>query len=140
MKGVNVMPPGDDMRRQSAEERARALLARLDSQPPPDFQAQVLARIDALQARRAAQEATPARPLPSHRPSRGWCRVCCHLRRRFRLPGRSIMAGGLVVASAVLLWCVSTRTRPTALPEEARPGPTTLQYDTAPIGGYLHVS
>jgi hypothetical protein len=40
----------------------------------------------------------------------------------------------LVVASAVLLWCVSTRMLPAALPEGVRQASTTLQHDTAPIG------
>src|SRR6266851_6929808 len=111
MKGVNAMPCSEDTRGQSAE-RARALLAVLDIQPPPDFEVQVLARVYALQARRSAHPATPARPLSSQPPSRGWRRACRHVGPRSRLPGRRTMVCGLVVASAVLLWCVSTRMLP----------------------------
>jgi hypothetical protein len=130
------MPSSDDTRRQSAE-RAQALLAVLDIKPPPDFEVQVLARVYALQARRAAHLAPYARPLPSQRPSRGWRRACWHVRPRSRLPGPRTMACGLVVASAILLWCVSTRMLPAALPEGARQASTTFQHDTAPIGDRL---
>lgn len=133
------MPSRDDLRRQSAE-RARALLARLDIQPPADFEARVLARVNALQAKRAAQEMPPARPLPCQRPSRGWRRVCWPSKLWSRLLGRRTVAYGLVVASAALLWCVSTRTLPTALLKGARQAPTLPQDGTAPTGGYLHGS
>src|SRR5215470_13831958 len=102
MKGVNAMPSSDDTRPQSAE-RARALLAVLDIQPPPDFEVQVLARVYALQARRASHPAPYPRSLPSHGPSRGWRRGGWHVRRRSRLLRPRIVACGLVVASTVLL-------------------------------------
>ena len=130
------MPSNDDIRRQSAE-RARALLAMIDIQPPLDFEVQVLARVDALQARRASHPAPYARPLPSQRPSRGWRRACWHIKRLSRVPGLRTVAGGLVVASAVLLWCVSTRILPAALPEGVRQASTALQHDTAPLGDHL---
>src|SRR5262245_2765826 len=133
MKGVNAMPSSDDTRGQSAE-RARALLTVLDIQPPPDFEVQVLARVYALQARRASDPATPARPLPSRQPSRGWRRACWPVRPRSRLPGLRTVACGLVVASAVLLWCVSRSMRPAALLEGVRQASTTLQHDTVAIG------
>jgi len=126
------MPSSDDTRRQSAE-RARALLAVLDMQPSPDFEVQVLARVYTLQARRASHPAPYARPLPS----RGWRRACWHVRPRSRLPGPKTVVCGLVVASAVLFWCVSTRMLPAALPEGARQVYTTPQYDMAPLGNRL---
>jgi hypothetical protein len=130
------MPSRNETRRQSAE-RARALLAMLDIQPPPDFEVQVLARVYALQARRTSQDATHARPLPSQPPSRGWRKACWHLRPWSRRPGRRTMACGLVVASAVLLWCISMRMLPAALPEGARQASMTLRYDPAPRGDSL---
>jgi hypothetical protein len=130
------MSSSDDARQQSAE-RARALLAVLDIQPPPDFAVQVLARVYALQAARVPHPVTYARLLPSQQPSRGWRKACGHVRRRSRVPGQKIMACGLVVASAVLLWCVSTRLLPTPLPEGARQAYTALQPDTVPIGDHL---
>jgi hypothetical protein len=133
------MPSSEDTRRQSAE-RARALLAMLDIQPSPDVEAQVLSRVYALQARRASHPAPYARPLPSRRPSRGWRRGCGHVRPPSRLPGPRTVACGLVIASAVLLWCVSTKMLPAALPEGTRQVYTTLQYDTAPIGERLDSS
>jgi len=126
------MPSNDDLRRHSAE-RARALLAVLDVQPPPDFAIQVLARVYALQARRAPHPVPYARPLPSLLPSHGWRSVCWPVKRQPRLSGLSIMACGLAVASVVLLWCVSTRSRPAGLPEEARPAYTALQPDMMAI-------
>ncbi len=130
------MSSSDDARPQSAE-RARALLAVLDIQPPPDFAVQVLARVYALRAARVPHPVTYARHLPSQQPSRRWRRACGHVRRRSRVPGRRIAACGLVVASAVLLWCVSTRLLPAALPEGARQAYTALQPDTVPIGDRL---
>jgi hypothetical protein len=117
------MSSSDDTRRQSAA-RARALLAVLDIQPSPDFEVQVFARVYALQARCASHPATHARPLPSQQPAR---------RPRSRVPGRSTVACGLVVASAVLLWCVSTKMLPAVLPEGARQASTTLRHAPAPI-------
>ena len=94
----------------------------------------MLARVYTLQARRASHPAPYARSLPSQRPPRGWRRACGHVRPRSPLPGPRTVACGLVVASAVLLWCVATRMLPAALPEGARQASTTLQYDPAPIG------
>src|SRR5213594_3775780 len=108
MKGVNAMSSSDDARPRSAE-RARALLAVLDIQPPPDFAVQVLARVYSLRVARVPHPVTYARLLPSQQPYRGWRRACGHVRRRTRVPGQRIAACGLVVASAVLLWCVSMR-------------------------------
>jgi hypothetical protein len=130
------MPSSDDTRRQSAE-RARALLAVLDIQPPPDFEARVLARVYALQARRASHPTPYARPLPSQRPSRGWRRVCWHIRPRSWFPGSKAVACGLVVASAVLLWCVSTRVLPAVWPEGERQASAALQHDAVPTVDYL---
>jgi hypothetical protein len=133
------MPSSDHRGKQSAE-RARALLAVLDIQPPPDFEVQVLARVYALQARRTAPPALSSRPRPSQRPSRGWRRVCWYVRLLSWLSGPKMVACGLVVASAVLLWCVSTRLLPAALPEGERQASTTLQYDTASIEDHLDSS
>jgi hypothetical protein len=130
------MSSSDDARQQPAE-RARALLAVLDIQPPPDFAVQVLARVYALRAARVPHPVTYARHLPSQQPSRGWRKACGHVRRQSRVPGQRIMACGLVVASAVLLWCVSMRLLPAPLPEGTRRDYTALQHDTVPIGDHL---
>jgi hypothetical protein len=126
------MSSSDDTRRQSAA-RARALLAGLDIQPSPDFEVQVFARVYALQARCASHPATHARPLPSQQPAPGWHRTCWRVRPWSRVPGRRTVACGLVVASAVLLWCVSTKMLPAVLPEGARQASTTLRHAPAPI-------
>jgi hypothetical protein len=126
------MPSSDATGRQSAE-RARALLAALDIQPPPDFEVQVLARVYALQAGSVSHPAPYAHPLPSQRFSQGWRKAGWHARPRPRISGLRIMACGLVVASAVLVWGVSMRLLPAALPEEGRQACTILKSDTVPI-------
>jgi hypothetical protein len=129
------MLSSNDARQRSAE-RARALLAVFDIQPPPDFAVQVLARVYALQAACALH----AHPLPSQQPSRGWWKACGHVRQRPRVPGQRRVACGLVVASAVLLWCMSTRLLPTPSPEEAQRAYTAQQYDSVPLGDHLDTS
>ena len=130
------MSSSDDARQQSAE-RVRALLAVLDIQPPPDFAVQVLARVYALRAARVPHPVTYARPRPSQQRYRGWRRACWHARRRTRIPGQRIIACGLVVSSAVLLWYVSKKPLPTPWPEGARQVSTALQPDAVPIGDHL---
>lgn len=116
-----------DAPRQPSAEEARALLAVLDIQPPPDFAVQVLARVYALQAAR------PSAPVPytcSHAeppPSRGIRGVSWPGWPRSRLLGLSLVTGGLLVTSAALLWCVSIRTLPPGAPAGAWSASMTVQ-------------
>lgn len=127
------MPCSDETGRQSAE-RARALLAVFDIQPPPDFEVQVLARVYALQAKRVSPPASYTRPLPCQRFSQSRRKACWQFRPRLHVSSLRLMACGLVVASAALLWCVSPRSLPAALSKEGRQARTSLKYDAASVG------
>jgi len=123
------MSCSDDQRRRSAED-VQTLLAVFDMPAPPDFAAQVLARVDALQTARGPHPAAYVRPLPCQQPSRGGRRVGWPVWRQSRIPLQGLVAGGLLVMSAGLLWCVLTSPLPMAAPEQRQSAYTAFQNDT----------
>jgi hypothetical protein len=116
-----------DAPRQPSAEEARALLAVLDIQPPPDFAVQVLARVYALQAARASAPVPYTRSHAEPPPSRGIRGAAWPGWPRSRLLGLSLVTGGLLVTSAALLWCVSIRTLPAGAPAGAWSASMTVQ-------------
>jgi hypothetical protein len=103
------------------------LLAVLDIQPPPDFAVQVLARVYALQAARVSAPVPYARAHAESPPSRSIRRASWPGWPRSRLLGLSLVTSGLLVTSAVLLWCVSIRTLPVEVPAGAWSTSMTVQ-------------